>query len=244
MPRAKPITWQPKGIEVFDTSDLYSDDYLTKLITHHLGAHSEKKKGEILVQLRNITGLLRARLYYRKRPTRGEKEASLRIVATATRELLLALEAMDADTRRLLESEANQSPKEVDIVIDGQKIWYQVKAAGLDIDGVRPILKVFEKWIESAEKKLGPSKPPRKIKRDDERKAVLSLLKLWNMASKGTTIAADPTRGPFTDFVGEMLMPVLKACSAETSLTGIIGEVLYGKKEPTKNIRTRQVPKK
>jgi hypothetical protein len=71
MPRAKPSAWQPKGLEVFDTSDLYSDDYLTKLITHHLGTHSEKKTRKILVQLRNITGLLRAGLYYRKRPTCG-----------------------------------------------------------------------------------------------------------------------------------------------------------------------------
>jgi len=238
MPRAEPNAWQPKGLEVFDTSDLYSDDYLTKLITHHLGTHSEKKTRKILVQLRNITGLLRAGLYYRKRPTRGAKEASLRIVATATRQLLLALEAMDADTRRLLESEADQCPDEVDIVIDEEQVGYQVKAAGLDIHGVRRILKVFEKWIESAEKKLGPSKPPRKIKRDDERKAVLLLLKLWNMASKGTTIAADPTIGPFTDFVGEVLMPVLKACNTETSLTGIISEVLYGKQESNKNTGT------
>jgi hypothetical protein len=151
---------------------------------------------------------------------------------------------MDADTRRVLESEADQCPDEVDIVIDEEQVGYEVKAAGLDIHGVRCTLKVFEKWIESAEKKLGPPKPPRKIKRDDERKAVLSLLTLWNMASEGTTPATDPTIGPFTDFVAEVLMPVLKACDAETPLTGIISEALYGKKEPTKNTGTRQVPKK
>jgi hypothetical protein len=99
---------------------------LVKLITHHLGTHSKKKTRKILVQLRNITGLLRAGLHYRKRPTHGEKEESLRIVARATRELLLALEAMDADTRRLLESEADQCPDEVDIVIDEEQVGYQV----------------------------------------------------------------------------------------------------------------------
>jgi hypothetical protein len=158
--------------------------------------------------------------------------------------LLLALEAMDADTRRLLESEADQCHDEVDIVIDEEQVGYQVKAAGLDIHGVRCILKVFEKWTESVERKLGPSKPPRKIKRDDERIAVLSLLTLWIMASKGTTIAVDPTRGAFTDFVNDVLMPVLKACNVETPLNGIISEVLYGKKEPNKKTGTRHVPEK
>jgi hypothetical protein len=100
MPRAKPSAWQPRDLEISDTSDLYSDDYLTKLITHHLGTHSEKKTRKILVQLRNITGLLRAGLYYRKRPTRGEKEESPRIVTTATRELLLALEATRVEPYR------------------------------------------------------------------------------------------------------------------------------------------------
>jgi hypothetical protein len=66
---------------------------------------------------------------------------------------------MDADTRRLLESEADQCPDEVDIVIDEEQVGYQVKAAGLDIHGVRCILKGFEKWIESAEKKLGRREP-------------------------------------------------------------------------------------
>jgi hypothetical protein len=146
---------------------------------------------------------------------------------------------MDADTRRLLESEADQCPDEVDIVIDEEQVGYQVKAAGLDIHGVRCILKVFEKWIESAEKKLGPSKEPRKIKLDDERIAVSSLLRLWNWA-----LGTDPTIRPFTGFVNDVLMPVLKACNAETSLKGIINEVLYGKKEPTKNTGTRRVPEK
>jgi hypothetical protein len=44
--------------------------------------------------------------------------------------------------------------------------------------------------------------------------------------------------------VAEVLMPVLMDCDAETPLTGIISEALYGKKEPTKNTGTRQVPKK
>jgi hypothetical protein len=83
MPRAKPSSWQPKGIEVLNTHDLYSDDDLAKLIIDHLGTHSKTKTRKILVQLRNITGLLRAELYYRKRPTRDEKEESLRIVARA-----------------------------------------------------------------------------------------------------------------------------------------------------------------
>jgi hypothetical protein len=73
---------------------------------------------------------------------------------------------------------------------------------------------------------------------------VLSLLTLWNMASKGTTLAADPTRGAFTDFVNDVLMPLLEACNAETPLTGIISEVLYGKKEPNKKTGTRHVPEK
>jgi hypothetical protein len=121
----------------------------------------------------------------------------------------------------------------------GQEVWYQVKAVGIDIHEVRCSLKVFEKWIEAAEKKLGPSKEPRKIKLDDERIAVSSLLKLWNLA-----LGTDPTVGPFTGFVNSVLMPVLKACNAETSLKGIINEVLYGKKEPTKNTGTRRVPEK
>jgi hypothetical protein len=238
MPRAKPSAWQPKGLEVFDTSDLYSDDYLTKLITHHLGTHSEKKTRKILVQLRNITGLLRAGLYYRKRPTRGEKEESLKIVATATRELLLALEAMDADTRRLLESEADQCPDEVDIVIDEEQVGYQVKAAGLDIHGVRRILKVFEKWIESAEKKLGPPTSPRKIKLVDETSAIHALLKVWRDAAKGTSKPPCPTEKQFVPFVTEILGPVLAPYGVKTSLKGLINGVLYGKQKSNKNTGT------
>jgi hypothetical protein len=41
MPRAKPSSWRPKGIEV-NTHDLYSDDDLAKLIIHHTGTHSNK----------------------------------------------------------------------------------------------------------------------------------------------------------------------------------------------------------
>ena len=239
MPRAKPSAWQPKGIDVFDTCDLYSDGDLAKLIKGHFRTCSENGTLRIRVRLRNIAGRLRAGLYYRKRPTSGEKRESLGIVAKATRTMLSALEALDADTRRLLEDEANQSPEEVDIVIDGQKVWYQVKTVGIDIHEVRCSLKVFEKWIEAAEKKLGPSKEPRKITLYDERTAVSSLLKLWNSA-----LGTDPTIGPFTGFVNGVLMPVLKACNAETSLKGIINEVLYSKKEPTKNTGTRRVPEK
>jgi len=197
MPRAKPSAWQPKGLEVFDTCDLYSDDDLVKLITHHLGTHSKKKTRKILVQLRNITGLLRAGLHYRKRPTRGEKEESLRIVARATRELLLALEAMDADTRRLLESEADQCPSEVDIVIDEEQVGYQVKADALNIYGVRSRLKVLEKFIASAKQKLGPPKAPRKIKLVDETSAIHALLKVWRDAAKGTSKPPCPTEKQF-----------------------------------------------
>ena len=70
-----------------------------------------------------------------------------------------------------------------------------------------------------------------------------SLLTLWKMASEGTTLAADPTIGPFTGFVDEVLMPVLKACNVETSLKGIISEVLYGKKEPTRIQEQGMFPK-
>jgi len=73
MPRAKPSSWRPKGIEV-NTHDLYSDDDLAKLIIHHTGTHSNKNTRQIRVQLRDITGHLRAGLHYRKRPTRVKKK--------------------------------------------------------------------------------------------------------------------------------------------------------------------------
>ena len=73
--------------------------------------------------------------------------------------------------------------------------------------------------------------------------APFPVLTLWITASKGTT-AADPPRGAFTDFVNDVLMRVLEACDAETPLTGIISEVLYGKKEPNKKTGTRHVPEK
>jgi hypothetical protein len=44
--------------------------------------------------------------------------------------------------------------------------------------------------------------------------------------------------------VNDVLMRVLEACDAETPLTGIISEVLYGKKEPNKKTGTRHVPEK
>ena len=74
--------------------------------------------------------------------------------------------------------------------------------------------------------------------------AAFPLLTLWTTASKGTTIAADPPRGAFADFVNDVLMPVLEACDAETPLTGIISEVLYGKKEPNKKTGTRHFTEK
>jgi len=75
-------------------------------------------------------------------------------------------------------------------------------------------------------------------------RAAFPFLTLWITASKGTTIAADPPRRAFTDLVNDVLMPVLEACDAETPLTGIISEVLYGKKEPNKNTGTRHIPEK
>lgn len=239
MPRAKPSEWQPKGSELFDTYDLYSDDDLAKLVDKFFMRYREKEKRKILVQLRNIAGRLRAGLYYRKRPTRGEKEKSLATVANAAQTILSALEALDADTRRLLEGVADHSPNMVDIVVDGEQVEYQVRATALDIYSIRCSLKVFEKWIEAAERKLGPSKAPKKIKLDDERIAVLSLLKLWKMM-----LNSDPTERPFTCFVNEVVLPVLKACNAQTSLKGIIGETLYGKKVRNKNTGTSDVPEK
>jgi hypothetical protein len=154
MPRAKPSTWQPKGLEVFDTCDLYSDDDLVKLIIHHLGTH-RKKTRKILVQLRNVTGLLRAGLHFRKRPTHGEKEGSLRIVASATRELLLALEAMDADTRRLLESKADQCPDEVDIVI--KRHGFHIPSNTFSMHG---IVGDLAKWTVDETRYCNPSLRP------------------------------------------------------------------------------------
>lgn len=59
--------------------------------------------------------------------------------------------------------------------VDGEQVGYQVGAGALGIYEIRCGLKVLKKWIEAAEEKL-PSKPPRKIKLDDERIAVSSLL--------------------------------------------------------------------
>jgi hypothetical protein len=229
MPRARKRDWQPKGLEIFDTSDLISDEALVSLITQRFGiSHSQKKLEKLQRRLRGITGLLRGGLHYRARPTPGEISAGLKPLAERVAATIAALETLDADARRLLEHEADQSIGEVEIIVDGEQVGYQVGAGALGIYEIRCGLKVLKKWIEAAEEKL-PSKPPRKIKLDDERIAVSSLLTLWKMASEGTTLAADPTIGPFTGFVDEVLMPVLKACNAETSLKGIISEVLYGK---------------
>jgi hypothetical protein len=40
MPRARKRDWQPKGLEIFDTSDLISDEALVSLITQR-GAVAE-----------------------------------------------------------------------------------------------------------------------------------------------------------------------------------------------------------
>jgi hypothetical protein len=47
MPRARKRDWQPKGLEIFDTSDLISDEALVSLITQRFGiSHSQKKTRE------------------------------------------------------------------------------------------------------------------------------------------------------------------------------------------------------
>jgi hypothetical protein len=48
MPRARKRDWQPKGLEIFDTSDLISDEALVSLITQRFGiSHSQKKLGRV-----------------------------------------------------------------------------------------------------------------------------------------------------------------------------------------------------
>jgi hypothetical protein len=161
----------------------------------------------------------------------------LKPLAERVAETIAALETLDGDTRRLLEIEADQSPKEVDIVIDGEQVGYQARAADLDLHEVRCVLKVFEKWIESAGKKVGPSKEPRKPKLDDERMAVSALLKVWRDAVKGTSKPSCPTAKQFIPLVTEILGPVLTAYGVKASLCGLINDELR-KKVHLKNTGT------
>jgi hypothetical protein len=243
MPRPKKQDWQPVGVDGFQTGDLYSDDHLIAVITTHLKTPDEGSRKKLIGELRNIAGFLRVSIHYRSRPTSGEKLAALNPLAEATGATITALLTLDADTRRLLENEADRSPV-VAIVIDEEPVRYQVKAAGLTVQGVSSALKVLDKWIEAAKGRLDPSGPPRNAKRDAERAAVRALLQLWNDAPKGPAVPRDPTIGPFTKFVGDVLTPVLEDCGAETSLTGIISEELYGKKPPSKKTGTKAVPVK
>jgi len=161
MPRARKRDWQPKGLEIFDTSDLISDEALVSLITQRFGiSHSQKKLEKLQRRLRGIVGRLRAGLHYRSRPTPGEISAGLKPLAKCVAATIAALETLDADTRRLLENVIDQSTGEVEIILDGEKVGYQVKADALNFYGVRSHLKVLEKLIASAIKKLGPSHVP------------------------------------------------------------------------------------
>jgi hypothetical protein len=55
----------------------------------------------------------------------------LKPLAKCAAATIAALEALDADTRRLLENEFDQSAGEVEIILDGEKVGYQVKADAL-----------------------------------------------------------------------------------------------------------------
>src|SRR5258708_1020209 len=115
MPRARKRDWQPKGLEIFDTSDLISDEALVSLITQRFGiSPSQKKLEKVQRRLGGIGGRLRAGLHYRSRPTRGEISAGLKPLAKCTAATIAALEALDADARRLLENEFDQSAGEVE----------------------------------------------------------------------------------------------------------------------------------
>jgi len=59
----------------------------------------------------------------------------LKALAKCVAATIAALEALDADTRRLLENEFDQSAGEVEIILDGEKVGYQVKADALNIYG-------------------------------------------------------------------------------------------------------------
>ena len=239
MPRARKRDWQPKGLEIFDTSDLISDEALVCLITQRFGiSHSQKKLEKLQRRLRGITGLLRGGLHYRARPTPGEISAGLKPLAERVAATIAALETLDADARRLLENEFDQSAGEVEIILDGEKVGYQVKADALNFYGVRSHLKVLEKLIASAKKKLGPPTSPRKIKLIDETSAIYALLKVWRDAAKGTSKPPCPTEKQFVPFVTEILGPVLTPYGVKTSLKGLINGVLYGKQESNKNTGT------
>ena len=116
MPRARNRDWQPKGIELFDPHDLISDEVLVSLITQRFGnSCSQEKLAQLQSRLRWIVGRLRAGLHYRSRPTPGEISAGLKPLAKCVAATIAALEALDADTRRLLENEFDQSAGEVEI---------------------------------------------------------------------------------------------------------------------------------
>jgi hypothetical protein len=239
MPRARKRDWQPKGIEIFDTHDLISDEALVSLITQRFSSScSQEKLAQLQSRLRWIAGRLRAGLHYRSRPTPGEISAGLKPLAKCVAATIAALEALDADTRRLLENEFDQSAGEVEIILDGEKVGYQVKADALNVYGVRSRLKVLEKLIASAKQKLGPPKSPRKIRLVDETSAIHALLKVWRDAAKGTSNPPCPTEKQFVPFVTEILGPVLAPYGVKTSLKGLINEALYGKKESNKNTGT------
>jgi hypothetical protein len=61
MPRARKRDWQPKGLEIFDTSDLILDEALISVITQRFGSsHSQKKLEQLQKSLRWTAGRLRA----------------------------------------------------------------------------------------------------------------------------------------------------------------------------------------
>jgi hypothetical protein len=218
MPRPKLIDWAPKGLADNPIPCWYSDKLLDDLIQKHLGKHlgieHNDRKQKIRKQLRDILGVLWFGLHNRERPTGGSKLVALKAVGKAIKKTLDTLEALDADSRLLLEASGRRGYDERFDYIPFEDDHY-----GSAIQSLSALYESAERASQSIDRS-----PPGRTNEVAERTAVVRCRDLMKGA---LPCRRDPSPEELRSFLDDLCGPLRDRGLLKGSLAGHIQQALY-----------------
>jgi hypothetical protein len=234
MPRAKRAPRvAPIGIDGATLNrDVFSDEFFEKLISAHLGTHSDHLIADVRKRLEDTLRLLQLGLKTRKRPTGNSKRAALSVARKALKTALTAILELDVASRKLVQEASEEDaefqgrlePDHYPVLVKGS-VQIIVDRHGDDhVIGAVARIEALARWVSAAEKSIEPSQPG-KTEQLAEFVAVKNLMGLW-IKTKGL----DPKEDELAAFATDALARFPGLVSSGRTLAGHVHAALYGKK--------------
>lgn len=214
MPRPKASNWQPVGLDDDPIPGLYPDGLLDELIRKHLHVENDAHKKKMRKGLRDILSVLWFGLHYRSRPTGGSKKTAIGKAEEALKLAVEALNALDADSRRLLEAQAEVGDDERfdNFVRPYDRYWVALQS-----------LSALREWVGKGRATIRDSDRGR-TEEIDERTAIVRCRNLMTSA-----LRREPTREELQSFVDDLFTPFRTELGLLAgALTGHVNQALYG----------------